>query len=86
MSTNIFKQFLNGSLTVNEFAVFTVVNTKAGKQSVLAGTTTTQIAEALNNGLSRHAVARALRNLQRKQFIDWQTQGIGGGLSTITVR
>lgn len=82
--SNIFTQFNSGKVTVNEFAVYVAVNTKAFN-GVVNDVTTTEIASDLRNGLSRHAVARALRSLQRKNMLNWQT-ALGRTGSTITVR
>jgi DNA-binding MarR family transcriptional regulator len=86
MGNNIFTQFLNGDLTVNEFAVLVAVSTKAGSGRVVNDVTTIDIAQGLRNNLSRHAVARALRSLQKKQFLNWNTRALNGRASTIVVR
>jgi MarR-like DNA-binding transcriptional regulator SgrR of sgrS sRNA len=82
---NIFTQFLKGDVTVNEFAVVVAVAAKAGTGNSVT-TTTIDIADGLRNGLSRHAVARALRSLQKKQLLNWNTRSGNGHLSTIVVR
>lgn len=81
---NLVKQFLNGELSVNEFTVLVAVNSKADKTGAVKATTT-EIADGLNNSLSRHAVARALRNLQDKNLLTWQTNTFDSR-STIYVR
>ncbi len=84
-SSTLFSQFSNGKITVNEFAVMVAVATKANGGNIVSDVTTTEIAEDLQNNLSRHAVARALRNLQKKNFLDWRTANGRIG-STIVVR
>jgi hypothetical protein len=72
----------NGQITTNEFAVLTVV--RAGASSGRLNASTTQIADSLNGELSRHAVARALRSLQKRNWLSWNT-GTGQRNSTIVV-
>ena len=84
-SNNLISQFTNGNLTINEFAVMVAVATKANGGNTVSDVTTTEIAEDLQGGLRRNAVARALRNLQKKNFINWQTANGRTG-STIVVR
>jgi DNA-binding MarR family transcriptional regulator len=79
---DIINQFFNGNLNVNEFAVLVAVSTKAGTSNVV-NTTSTEIASGLRGGLSRHAVARALRSLHKKQFLYWHP--LSNGRSEIEV-
>ncbi len=72
-SSNLFAQFSNGKLTTNEFAVMVAVSTMANDNNVVDQVTSTEIAENLHGNISRHAVLRALRNLQKKDFIHWHT-------------
>ena len=77
-----FQAFINGKLTPNEFAVLVTVQANANGKNLTASAT--EISGRLNGNLSRHAVARALRNLQDEGWISWQTRGINR-TSTITV-
>jgi hypothetical protein len=77
-----FQAFINGKLTPNEFAVLVTVQANANGKNLTASAT--EISNQLNGNLSRHAVARALRNLQDEGWISWQTRGINR-TSTITV-
>ena len=78
-----FQAFVNGQLTPNEFAVLVTIQASAnGKKSITASAT--EISNRLNGDLSRHAVARALRNLQDEGWLSWQTRGVNR-TSTITV-
>jgi hypothetical protein len=71
---NALNQFLNGDLTVNEFTVYVAVSALADQYSTRTlSTTTPQLVSRLGNSLSRHAVARSLRNLQNKEMINWNT-------------
>ena len=74
--------FLDGKLTVNEYTVLVAVQAKADGYSVTASAT--DISNSLRGDLSRHAVARALRNLQRDNWLTWRTAGINR-TSTIQV-
>jgi len=80
----LFQSLRSGDLTPNEFAVAVAVQALANGQRTVS-TSTPQISSLLN-GLSRHAVARALRNLEKKSIINWQTTRVDGGCSTIMVR
>lgn len=66
--------FLDGKLSVNEFTVLVAVQAKTGVNSTIT-TSATSISDSLRGDLSRHAVARALRNLQRDNWIVWNTKG-----------
>ena len=77
-----FQAFINGKLTPNEFAVLVTVQANANGKNLTASAT--EISNQLNGNLSRHAVARALRNLQDEGWISWQTRGVNR-TSTITV-
>ena len=77
-----FQAFVNGQLTPNEFAVLVTVQANANGNSLTASAT--EISNRLNGNLSRHAVARALRNLQDEGWLSWQTRGVNR-TSTITV-
>jgi hypothetical protein len=81
-STTPFKALVNGQLTPNEFAVLIAVQTNAYGNTLTASAT--EISSRLNGNLSRHAVARALRNLQDGGWLSWQTRGINR-TSTITM-
>lgn len=78
---NIISKLTSGELSVNEFAVYVAVRAKSNKGTV--NTTTTQISQDLNNSLSRHAVARSLRKLQKKNLVTWSTTR--GGVSTVVI-
>ena len=80
--TTPFQAFINGSLTPNEFAVLVTIQANAKGNTLTASST--DISNRLNGGLSRHAVARALRNLQRDNWLTWDTSG-GSRNSTISV-
>jgi hypothetical protein len=81
--SSVFQSFRNGALTPQEFAVMVTVQALAnGSRSLSASTT--KISAALNGNLSRHAVARALRNLQRDNWLTWNTSG-GSRNSVIAV-
>ena len=77
-----FQAFINGKLTPNEFAVLVTVQANANGKNLTVSAT--EISNQLNGNLSRHAVARALRNLQDEGWISWQTRGVNR-TSTITV-
>jgi len=66
--------FLDGKLSVNEYTVLVAVSAKAAGHS--ATVSATEISNSLRGDLSRHAVARALRNLQRDNWLTWNTSGI----------
>lgn len=82
-SQSAFQSFRNGGLTAQEFAVIVAVQALANGTSRLTASATA-ISEALNGNLSRHAVARALRNLEDDGWISWKTSGINR-TSTIVV-
>lgn len=69
-----FKAFINGELTPNEFAVLITTQANASGNNLTASAT--EISSYLHGNLSRHAVARALRNLQDKGWLSWRTRGI----------
>lgn len=73
--------FVNGKMSVNEFTVYVAVTAKANGSSVTASAT--EISDSLRGDLSRHAVARALRNLQSDGWLSWQT---GGSNRTSTIQ
>lgn len=68
-----FQALVNGELTPNEFAVLVAVQANADKNVLTASAA--KISNQLNGNLSRHAVRRALRNLQNNGWILWQTSG-----------
>ena len=69
---SLFQSIRTGALTPQEFAVMVTVQALAnGGRSIT--TTTTSISAALNGSLSRHAVARALRNLETDNWLTWDT-------------
>jgi MarR-like DNA-binding transcriptional regulator SgrR of sgrS sRNA len=78
-----FTAFINGQLTPNEFAVLITVQANANGNRL--NTSSTEISNRLNGTLSRHAVARALRNLQDNGWLSWQTRTGSNRTSTITV-
>jgi MarR-like DNA-binding transcriptional regulator SgrR of sgrS sRNA len=82
-SNNIIEKFKQGIINPNEFAVYVALCTQADKGKVQ--TSAPEIAERLGGTLSRHAVARSLRSLQKKKFINWQA-GQGRIASTISLR
>ena len=63
----------NGDLTPNEFAVLVAGQALANGSKTLTASTTA-LSKVLN-GLSRHAVARALRNLENEGWLTWDTNG-----------
>jgi len=80
---SLFQSFRNGNLTPQEFAVMVAILGLAnGQRNVTASAT--EISEALYGNLSRHAVARAIRNLQSDGWLSWKTSGINR-TSTIVV-
>ena len=81
--TTPFQAFINGKLTPNEFAVLVIVQADAKGNSLTASST--DISNRLNGTLSRHAVARALRNLQEAGWLSWQTRSASNRASLITV-
>lgn len=81
--SQLFQSFRNGNLTPQEFAVMVAVQGIAnGQPSITASAT--EISDAIYGNLSRHAVARALRNLQNDGWLSWQTSGVNR-TSTIVV-
>lgn len=74
--------FLNGDLSVNELVVFTAVQAKTDFTGSVTASAT-EISNSLDGDLSRHAVARALRNLQSDGWLSWQT---GGASRTSTIQ
>lgn len=83
MSQTLFQSFREGNVTPQEFAVMVAVQALANGSSRITASAT-EISEALNGNLSRHAVARALRNLQDDGWISWRTSGVNR-TSTIVV-
>lgn len=76
-----FKAFINGKLTPNEFAVLVIVQANAKGSTLTASTT--EISNQLNGNLSRHAVARALRNLRDNGWLSWQTRAANSSRTSI---
>jgi hypothetical protein len=74
--------FIDGQLSVNEYTVLVAVLAKAEGRSTTVSAT--EISNSLRGDLSRHAVARALRNLQRDNWLTWKTAGVNR-TSTIQV-
>ncbi len=77
-----FRSFLDGDLSVNEFAVLTALLSRTNGNAGAIKTTAPEISTTFRGELSRHAVARALRNLQKDNWLTWS---ISGRNSTITV-
>jgi hypothetical protein len=67
--------FMNGNLTVNEFTVYVAVQAKSDFTGTVIASAT-EISDSLRGALSRHAVARAIRNLQRDKWLTWETRGV----------
>lgn len=75
--------FIDGNMTVNEYTVLVAVQAKSNDNGEVT-TSASEISNSLRGELSRHAVARALRNLQKDNWLKWNTKGTSR-TATITV-